>query len=368
MNVIDKILNEWAYRCSDGIVDLNNPEKKAILDKVLKEFNISKINEVESSEIDQIINTLQETGLKKDALVPIRNILANYDDKQFANFKSKFRSFNIDNVSKIFKNFKDFYNITFKGLGAGEVMMIIGVKDSKSGGTATKDIEVNGKVYEVKELAIGEFSLASDGYITGTNYLTHLNSFKQHLTPGVVSFLNLPQEQASVVLKTINYYEDNGPNNASRGFLNNLIETCKILKEGILNLNLKDINYITVAGKKIIVSKEDYEKIKSGSGPVTVSFGEEVEESRGNTFKLKNHPWVKDSDYVKIDLYEIWELFLNKIDGMVFFKYSSSPEGILMNTEEVNKNFIPFRIALNTLVAKDKSFVKKEKEIVEEEN
>ena len=39
MTVIDKILNEWAYRCSDGVVDINNPNKKAILDEILKEYN-----------------------------------------------------------------------------------------------------------------------------------------------------------------------------------------------------------------------------------------------------------------------------------------------------------------------------------------
>jgi len=45
MKVIDKILQEWSYRCHDGIVDINDPKKKAILDQILKENNIDFLNE-----------------------------------------------------------------------------------------------------------------------------------------------------------------------------------------------------------------------------------------------------------------------------------------------------------------------------------
>ena len=36
MNVIDNILLEWAYRCPDGIVDMNDPKKVKILKEILK--------------------------------------------------------------------------------------------------------------------------------------------------------------------------------------------------------------------------------------------------------------------------------------------------------------------------------------------
>ena len=38
MNVIDKILLEWSYRCHDGIVDVNDPKKLDILDELLMEL------------------------------------------------------------------------------------------------------------------------------------------------------------------------------------------------------------------------------------------------------------------------------------------------------------------------------------------
>jgi hypothetical protein len=40
MEVIDKILSEWSYRCHDGVVDMNDPKKVSILNEVLKEYNL----------------------------------------------------------------------------------------------------------------------------------------------------------------------------------------------------------------------------------------------------------------------------------------------------------------------------------------
>ena len=37
MEVIDKILSEWSFRCHDGIVDLNNHDKVMILREILDE-------------------------------------------------------------------------------------------------------------------------------------------------------------------------------------------------------------------------------------------------------------------------------------------------------------------------------------------
>ena len=39
MTVIDKILQEWSYKCHDGIVDLNDPKKVNILNEILQEID-----------------------------------------------------------------------------------------------------------------------------------------------------------------------------------------------------------------------------------------------------------------------------------------------------------------------------------------
>jgi hypothetical protein len=40
MKVIDKILNEWSFRCHDGIVDMNDPKKVSILNEIMLEEGI----------------------------------------------------------------------------------------------------------------------------------------------------------------------------------------------------------------------------------------------------------------------------------------------------------------------------------------
>ena len=42
MKVTDEILNEWSFRCHDGIVDLNDPKKTTILEEILKEQGLDE--------------------------------------------------------------------------------------------------------------------------------------------------------------------------------------------------------------------------------------------------------------------------------------------------------------------------------------
>ena len=53
MTVIDKILNEWAYRCSDGIVNINDPVKLSILEEIYTEVGLLEINVDDLERISQ---------------------------------------------------------------------------------------------------------------------------------------------------------------------------------------------------------------------------------------------------------------------------------------------------------------------------
>jgi hypothetical protein len=376
MIITDEILLEWSYRCNDGIVDINDPNKVKILFKILAENNIEldearpkkekPVEEEDISYIGKIISTLKTAGIRKDVLDSIKSILTNYNEGQLKNFIKKFRTYNIDNIEEIYKQFRDFFNITTQGLGKGEVMLIIGLEDSKSGGTSSKDIEVKEKIYEVKELTNGEFKLASDGYISGTAYLQNLTTFKKYLTKEVVPALDITEDEANILYDTIDYYTKNEPNNASREFINNLERSCKILKQSITKTSIQTINYITVKGKKIAISDEDWDKIQAGSGPVTISFGDEVNEVKVNLSKLDKHPWVLNPKEVKGNLNIIWDKFLSKMEGMIFFNYPGKSEGVKMDIEEVKKNFTPFRINLNSLTAKENSTINQKNEVTEE--
>ena len=70
MEVIDKILNEWSFRCHDGIVDLNDPIKLSILDEVLNEYNMLSFKEGKKiNATKQAIETILNSKYK-DQFVP----------------------------------------------------------------------------------------------------------------------------------------------------------------------------------------------------------------------------------------------------------------------------------------------------------
>jgi hypothetical protein len=70
MTVIDQILNEWSFRCYDGIVDLNDPIKVSILDEVLEEYNMLPFKEGRKLSVTkQAIETILNSKYK-DQFIP----------------------------------------------------------------------------------------------------------------------------------------------------------------------------------------------------------------------------------------------------------------------------------------------------------
>ena len=70
MEVIDKILSEWSFRCHDGIIDMNDPIKLSILDEVLDEYNMLSFKEGRKISVTkQAIETILNSKYK-DQFVP----------------------------------------------------------------------------------------------------------------------------------------------------------------------------------------------------------------------------------------------------------------------------------------------------------
>lgn len=57
MTVIDNILNEWSFRCHDGIVDLKNPKKVKILFEILEE-------DIDDDILNHLVGTNNDTKTK----------------------------------------------------------------------------------------------------------------------------------------------------------------------------------------------------------------------------------------------------------------------------------------------------------------
>jgi hypothetical protein len=65
MTVIDKILNEWSFRCHDGIVDLNDPIKLSILNEIIG-FDLDEAKSGMEKWKKYFADNEVETTIKKD--------------------------------------------------------------------------------------------------------------------------------------------------------------------------------------------------------------------------------------------------------------------------------------------------------------
>lgn len=117
-DLIDKILNEWSFRCYDGIVDINDPKKIIILNEILLEegiylnkntspkISLEKENiEEDIVEIEEEINTTSESNIElKEKLTKnlTSSILELFDTKHFQlRLSERGNILNILNLNKI---------------------------------------------------------------------------------------------------------------------------------------------------------------------------------------------------------------------------------------------------------------------------
>ena len=165
MTVIDKILNEWSFRCHDGIVDLNDPKKLALLENVFEDYGIDeekqarifkslskepKEEPVSNKSFDDLIESKNLSRKTKDIVI---TTLSESEKQKIANNASsdvtKVVSFLNDNPELIRKTF----DIREGDMGRGEVTLIIAASDGQK--IAKKgelgDVGVGGKAYELKE-------------------------------------------------------------------------------------------------------------------------------------------------------------------------------------------------------------------------
>jgi hypothetical protein len=197
MKVIDKILNEWSFRCHDGIVDMNDPKKVKILleiiqpiliedtdddilniltkidnistkEKILK--YLSKINQKEDKVEDKIEDNLEkELQLKEfneemteyiSLLASKYNITEELEEylksNQLLSFNDLDKVGNLYNIIKTKTDFPDGFikriiNYTpsegNKALGIGEVALVLFFNARK---LEVGDIKIDNKIIEIK--------------------------------------------------------------------------------------------------------------------------------------------------------------------------------------------------------------------------
>lgn len=90
MKVTDEILNEWSFRCHDGIVDLNDPKKLRILKEILEENGIDLLKEGQDDEIANIFSYIGDENLLTK--IEIFDKLADYTLKYYSSEMGELRT------------------------------------------------------------------------------------------------------------------------------------------------------------------------------------------------------------------------------------------------------------------------------------
>jgi hypothetical protein len=208
MEVIDKILNEWSFRCHDGIVDMNDPKKIAILNEILGEFGLLeqtieddilnaviplsdeekqkvlgyinnkfidlKGKEEQDKKVIEIENILKEKNIPEDICeymalkasrlnqIPSLKVLINSQTLDGLGVEGNLKG-KVGNLSWI-------NNITTTqsslSLGKGEILLTTMLDNAKLAKSSKYDIDYNGQQIEVKQSSISEKGIKSGGIIS----------------------------------------------------------------------------------------------------------------------------------------------------------------------------------------------------------
>lgn len=332
MSVVDKIINEWAFRCKKGYPDLNNPDDMKILKEIYSEYGIVMEEEKQEEQepednlsyVESILDVFQVSPTDK-AKVLKSNLLRTATSIQ--DFGT--------NINKYENEFGFLFSYGKRPYGKGELLPFLSIKGAKIGSSKEKDITVKGEVLEVKELDSGKyFDTASGGSISGTTFLKNVQMFFRYLSKF---------DTEGKYTERINYYNQQ----FSRGGMSSgeLKELIKVTKD--LQGTARDYHYIKLGSKRYAIDpghKYSLEIDQEGNLVTEIPTAEEYKVFQS---KLQKHPWVESNgEKIKEDLQEIATSYLKDIDYLLLY-VKGVP--VFLNKTQAKEKLVPYRIALGNL-------------------
>lgn len=399
----DGIVREWFYRLPKGYADAPYTDAElAVLNEVLSENGISlseaKLEKEKFTEPDQMRNEVDQLDqafndakpVKEDiqpdeAFIPRLEEILSQDaellpaqvqivvdqyttlsEKEKEDFQSNLRQNSLAEFIKGgWKVYKKFFAPIgeVKGLGRGELQILLSVKGSKSGGTGDKDIKLGNDKYEVKELTSDfDFDPAKDGMVTKFALTYSIQDFYRDTVDiffeqdGIVDIQSLEtvvEESSYEALKKIvdiletRFKDYTGEKirvfrEVSYKPFNNMYEGFKtlnqIFKKTAIDSDMQDSRVTVKQGgdkETFWVSSDDAEKIKLASGnpnTITINVGDKIDSESRNSLiwlkRLERHPFVQDPEKMLEELQEPRDDFFEgtqPLAGLIWF-YQGNPE------------------------------------------
>jgi|688.fasta_scaffold259088_2 hypothetical protein len=391
---LNVVLEEWAWRCDRGYPDINNTSDKIKLQEVLDEMNIPlPFQRVQLSEgKDKSANLKKFAALVNGEVEGISPDIPQQAKKFLFDIFSKLsstqqticlNSFQTSTLASFIKSdwekWKDFFDVAPKGMGRGEMMAVMAIKNAKSGGTAEKDLKIGNKVWEVKEDPTG-IRMAQSGFSGRFKYINELRKFYELLTSIELNDSTKDTELKDNLLKvfgsestansmyeilTKNFrgdgygvskkdkkasIEDNEPVITDKNFFERMIAAAEY-PTGVIDLHyegykqLKNLRATIISQKELVnnaklvlktagsdedsqfyISAKDAEQIKDAGKKgkeakikVSAPAKKDFKEFLHSMLQIVRHPFVKNPDAIIEDFIERKNDYFAHIEGFVYY-------------------------------------------------
>ena len=324
MNTIDKVLLEWSLKTDKGYPDLNSKEDMDLFESM---FGI-RLNEDEEKPQDSLLKRFEQklNSASPNTTESALKIYSGLDENRKAEIDKHLDKYSIkglkDNLNQVANIFSPFFNIEEKGVGRGELLPLLAIKDSKSGGTAEKDIIVNKEILEVKELDnSNKFRTGKTGSIRDTKLDANIQTLIK-LIKNLDEIPEIEEERKEL----LDYYEKTYKFGSGKPdyFLKDIVNIVKKLRQ--MKFNNQD--YVKIDGKRFAYTR---------TSANTITLGPEMEERAVTISKLKKHPYFTDLGELVDNFKEVKNRFLDSIHYLLLYpKGSHTPVG-LFSTEEAKE-------------------------------
>ncbi len=324
MNVVDKVLTEWAFRCKKGYPDLNNPDDMKILKEIYAEYGIvmEASNEASGDAESELIGFL---GKKKAQEVMKRPLYQSATVSDFVSDPQKY----VDAFSDLFELFKK--NVS----GKGEVIPLVAIKGAKTGGNLEKDIIApGGVVIEVKDLGSRtELSTGSKGNPKGTVFAKHFETFMKYLS----AYDTSKKYEEFINSNEASWQKGSLPGN----FFKQIYEVIADIKN-----TTQSYKYIKIGGNRYAIKPGQEYTISIDKEGNLLTQLPQAEEQKVASSKLKSHPWVENPDSIAEDIKAVRKQALEGIDYFLLYR---NKKPIIVAKEDFDKEFTFLRFALSSL-------------------
>ena len=330
MSIINKIVNEWAFRCKKGYPDMNNPDDMRILKEIYSEYGI--VTEEERDQINTDTPDFSSIPLPQDDVQAIVDIYNNLSESQQKAFNQNFRKYTlsqfISNSKKLADVFSPFFEISKKkGRGRGEFIPLLAIAKSTSGGTEDKDIIIGSDIMEVKELDKSrKFLTGKSGSIRKSNFSRAIETFCKYLDN-----LQIKPGTNELVDKVLGYYEQEYvSSNVSETFIQNIIKVSRELETLTTKDVVGDTEYIKIGERRFEIPQKE-----GGYAPGDViTIGNEIQSTEISIQKLRKHEVTENPEILYKYFNEIVDRYLSQIGYFCLYRVGGANTiEILTNTE-----------------------------------